>query len=267
MTDRNYALITGASSGLGKEFAIQCAQRGMNVLLIALPGGNTASLAENLRLEYGVDVHAFEFDMTDSIELISRVNGIADTYNINFLINNAGVGGTSSILETSLERIDGIIQLNVRSTTLITRLLIPHLMKNESSYIMNISSMAAFSPIAYKTVYPASKAFISSFSLSLREELSGTGVSVSVVYPGPIMTNSLTARRIIAQGFKGKMGLLPTRKIAEIAMDKTIERKSTIVPGYMNKINHFLMGLIPESMRLKIISRAVKKEIQYSLPA
>lgn len=267
MTDRKYALITGASSGLGKEFAIQCARMGMNVLLIALPGGNTRMLASDLALEYGVDAHAFEFDMTDSHELISTVNAIADQYTINFLINNAGMGGTSSILETSLERIDSIIQLNVRSTSLITRLLIPHLMKNESSYIMNISSMAAFSPIAYKTVYPASKAFISSFSLSLREELAGTGVSVSVVYPGPIMTNSLTARRIIAQGFKGKMGLLPTSELAALALAKTLNKQSTIVPGIMNKINHLLMGLIPETLRLKIISKAVKKEIQYSLPA
>ena len=267
MTDRNYTLITGAGSGLGREFAIQCAQRGMNVILIALPGGGTVSLAENLKMEHGVDVQAFEFDMTDSLELISRINGIAALYNIDFLINNAGVGGTSSILETSLERIDGIIQLNVRSTVLITRLLIPHLMKNKRSYIMNISSMAAFSPIAYKTVYPASKAFISSFSLSLREELSGTGISVSVVYPGAIMTNSATARRIIAQGLMGKMGLLPTHRIAEIALRRTLERHSTIVPGYMNRASHFIMGLIPETLRLKIISRSVKKEMQFSLPA
>jgi short-subunit dehydrogenase len=266
MTDRKYALITGASSGLGKEFAIQCAMMGINLLLIALPGGNTQALAQELRLEYGVDAQAFEFDMTDSHELISRVNQIANKYAVNFLINNAGMGGTSSILETSLERIDSIIQLNVRSTSLITRLLIPHLMKNESSYIMNISSMAAFSPIAYKTVYPASKAFISSFSLSLREELAGTGVSVSVVYPGPIMTNSMTTRRIIAQGLKGKMALLSTPELAAIALNKTLNKRSVIVPGLMNKVNHFLMGLIPENLRLKIISKAVKKELQFSLP-
>jgi hypothetical protein len=234
---------------------------------MALPGGNTHLLAQELQLEYGIDAHAFEFDMTDSAELISTINEVVTRYNIDLLINNAGVGGTSSILDTSWERIDSIIQLNVRSTTLITRILIPHLMKNEQSYIMNISSMAAFSPIAYKTVYPASKAFISSFSLSLREELSGTGVSVSVVYPGPIMTNSLTARRIIAQGLKGKMGLLPTSRLADIALTGTLQGRSTIVPGYMNKINHFLMGLLPEAIRLKVISGAVKKEIQFSLPA
>lgn len=264
MTDRKYALITGASSGLGKEFAIQCAKKGINVLLIALPGGNTSGLAKELRLAYKVDAQAFEFDMTNSYELISRVNEIAGQYAINFLINNAGMGGTSSILETSLERIDSIIQLNVRSTSLITRLLIPYLMKNENSYIMNISSMAAFSPIAYKTVYPASKAFISSFSLSLREELAGTGISVSVVYPGPIMTNSMTARRIIAQGLKGKVGLLSTPKLAAIALDKTLRRQPVIVPGFMNRVNHLLMGLIPEGLRLKIISKAVKKELRVS---
>lgn len=267
MTDRKYALITGASSGLGKEFAIKCAQGGRNVLLMALPGVNTLLLAEQLRIEYKVDAQAIELDMTDGNELISAMNEIVERYDIDMLINNAGVGGTSSILDTSWSKIDSIIQLNVRSTTLVTRILIPHLMKNGQSYIMNISSMAAFSPIAYKTVYPASKAFISSFSLSLREELSGTGVSVSVVYPGPIMTNSLTARRIIAQGLKGKMGLLPTSRIADIALKGTLEKVSTIIPGRINKINHFVMNLLPEALRLKIISKAVKKEIQFSLPA
>lgn len=265
MSHLTYALITGASSGLGKEFAIQCARRGMNIILVALPGGFTRSLAEELELAYGIAAPVYEFDLTDTRQLISNTQEITEKYRVRLLINNAGIGGTSSILETSLERIDHIIQLNVRSTSLITRLLIPHLLREGNSYIMNISSMAAFSPIAYKTVYPASKAFISSFSLSLREELNGTGISVSVVYPGPIMTNCYTAHRIIGQGLKGKIGLLPSSRIAAIALDKTLQRHPTIVPGLMNRINHFLMGLIPESIRLKIISREVKKEIQYSL--
>lgn len=261
MNSGKYTLITGASSGLGKEFAVQCARMGRNIILIALPGGCTTSLAENLVQTYGVDVHVFEFDLTNTEELKTQIGYILEHFEIDFLINNAGVGGTSLITETSLEKIDQIIQLNVRSTVLITHMLIPHLLQQERSYIMNISSMAAFSPIAYKTVYPASKAFISSFSLGLREELSGTSVSVSVVYPGPIMTNSNTAQRIISQGLKGKMGLLSTAEIASIAIIGTITKYATIIPGFMNKLNHFLMSILPMELKLKMISRAVKKEL------
>lgn len=265
MNNLRYTLITGASSGLGKEFAIQCAKKGMNIILVALPGANTRCLADNMIIEFGIDVQVFEFDLTDTMALKNQVNYIVEHFRINFLINNAGIGGTSSIIDTSVERIDQIIQLNVRSTVLITRLLIPHLLKNKSSYIMNISSMAAFTPIAYKTVYPASKAFISSFSLGLTEELAGTGLSVSVVYPGPIMTNCHTARRVISQGRKGKMGLLPTSTIASIALRRTIAHYPTIIPGIMNKINHLLMSVLPVKLKLKIVSGEVKKEIKYSL--
>jgi short-subunit dehydrogenase len=266
MTNGKYILITGASSGLGKEFAFQCARTGRNIILIALPGGQARSLADSLRLAFAIDVQVFEFDLTDSVELKYHINYIIKHFDIDFLINNAGVGGTSAITNTSLERIDQIIQLNVKSMALVTRLLIPHLLEHEHSFIMNISSMAAFTPIAYKTVYPATKAFISSFSLGLREELSGTGVSVSVVYPGPIMTNSNVTRRVISQGRKGKMGLLSTSEIARIALKQTLRRHSTIIPGFMNKLNHLLMSCLPTGLKMRIVSREVKKEILYPLP-
>ncbi|MGF6847804.1 short-subunit dehydrogenase [Chitinophaga sp. W3I9] len=265
MPDNKYTLITGASSGLGKEFAIQCARKGMNIILIALPGSRLQSMAENLELEYRIYVKVFEFDLSDSDVLKQQLQLITRDYPINFLINNAGIGGTSSITHTSLERIDEIMMLNVRSTVLLTHLLIPHLLKHPQSYIMNIASMAAFTPIAYKTVYPASKAFISSFFLGLKEELADTSVSVSVVYPGPIMTNSHTSRRIISQGLKGKMGLLSTPDIADIALRGTLAGHPVIIPGWMNKLNHILMQLLPLSFRMRIVSREVKKEIPYSL--
>lgn len=265
MPDNKYTLITGASSGLGKEFAIQCARKGMNIILIALPGSRLQSVAESLELEYHVSVKVFEFDLSDSNTLKQQLSLITRDHDINFLINNAGIGGTAAITDTSLERIDDIIMLNVRGTVLLTHLLIPHLLKHPQSYIMNIASMAAFTPIAYKTVYPASKAFISSFFLGLKEELADRGLSVSVVYPGPIMTNSHTSRRIISQGLKGKMGLLSTPHLAGIALKGTLAGHPVIIPGLMNKINHVLMQLLPLSFRMKIVSREVKKEIPYSL--
>ena len=101
--------------------------------------------------------------------------------------------------------------------------------------------------------------------LGLKEELAGTGLSVSVIYPGPIMTNSHTSRRIISQGLKGKMGLLSTPDIAHIALKGTMAGHPVIIPGLMNKINHVLMQLLPLSFRMRIVSREVKKEIPYSL--
>jgi len=261
MNPNHYTLITGASSGLGREFSNQCAAMGRNLVMIALPGSNTSSLADGLMLEYGIKIAVFEFDMTDSILLVERLNYIIAHFDIDFLINNAGIGGTVSITESSLAATDRILQVNIRSMVLITQLLLPQLLKLPRAYIMNISSMAAFTPIAYKTVYPASKAFISSFSLGLREELHETNVSVSVVYPGPIMTNSGVSARIVEQGMKGRIGLLATSEIAKIALKRTLAGKATIIPGFWNKINHRLMGILPTETKLKIVSRAVKKEM------
>lgn len=261
MDNKAYTLITGASSGLGKEFSIQCASMGMNVIMIALPGSNTFSLAAELITEYEVDVRAFEFDLTDSSLLVRTLNELMNKFEINFLINNAGIGGTVSIMESTVESIDKIIQLNVRGTVLVTQTLLPHLLQQQESHILNISSMAAFTPIAYKTVYPASKAFISSFFLGLREELQGTGVSVSVVYPGPIMTNSGVSTRIVEQGMKGRIGLLSTIEIVKIALRQCLAGKGVIIPGFWNRINHRLMSLLPTEIKLRIVSGAVKKEM------
>jgi len=262
-----YTLITGASAGLGKEFALQCAKRGMNLILLALPASNVQSLAETLQIEYPVEAISFEVDLTNVDALKRLVGRIGNLYRINFLINNAGIGGSSAFNDTAPDLIDQIIQVNVRGTAMLTRFVIPLLISNKKSYILNVASMAAFTPIAYKTVYPASKAFISSFFLGLREELREQGVSVSVVYPGPVMTNWNTSRRILQQGLNVKWSLLSTSCIVQIALSKTLKGQAVIIPGRMNQLNQYVLALLPREMRLRIVSRAVKKELQFSLRA
>jgi len=256
-----YTLITGAGAGLGKEFARQCAASGRNLLLLALLGSGIASVATQLEWEYAIRAVAVEVDLSDIDQLQAVIPPLLEAYPVDFLLNNAGIGGTSPIAGSSIDMIGRIIQLNVRGTAMLTRMLIPYLLKHPSSFILNVSSMAAFTPIAYKTVYPASKAFISSFSLGLREELAGTGISVSVVYPGPIMTNSNTSRRILAQGLKARLGLLSTAAIAFFALKKTWEGEPVIIPGVMNRINQRLMYWLPSGWKLRMVSREVKKEI------
>src|SRR5688572_6904586 len=122
MKSIRYTLITGASSGLGKEFSIQCAAMGMNIIMVALPGSNMTSIAENLALEYQIEAKVFEFDITDSMLLIERLNYIIENFEVDFLINNAGIGGTASITESSLEAMDRILQVNIRSMVSITQM-------------------------------------------------------------------------------------------------------------------------------------------------
>ena len=259
-----HVLITGACSGLGKALAQQCAKRGMNLILVELPGMNAASLATFLQHAYGIKVVVFEFDLTNLGEMQQQLQRISEQYSLSFVINNAGIGGTEPLMTASLERLDQIIALNVRSMALLTRVLLPNLVAHGDSYILNVSSMAAFTPIAYKTVYPATKAFIASFSLGLREELKGSGVSVSVLYPGAIMTNASVSRRILGLGFKGKIGLLSTDEIAAMAIRKTLEKQATIIPGRINRLSQVMLRFLPTLFKSGIVSRAVKKEIQFT---
>ena len=261
--EKKYTVVTGASSGLGKAFVLACAQRGHNVIMIALPGSPAQAIADDVMAIYPVEVQVYLFDLTDETALKTQVQDIAANYAVDFLINNVGIGGTASFVTSSLEAIDRILLLNVRCTTLMTKLLLPSLTANSKSYIINIASIAAFTPIAYKTVYPASKAFIASFSLGLQYELAELGVQVSVVYPGPIMTNSDTSGRLIKQGLKATLGLKSTDYIANMAINKTLAGKSIIVPGKFNRFNYYLTKFLPTKTKIGIISKTVKKEIQH----
>jgi short-subunit dehydrogenase len=260
-------LITGASSGLGRELAIECAKRKMNLVLIALPGRNLKEFCEQLSNSYPIQAYAYEGDLTDKEYIHAVIEEILTNYSINFLINNAGIGGTVPFHEASVDYLDKIIQLNIRATSILTRLLLAELKLHEKAYILNISSMAAFSPIPYKTIYPASKAFIYSFSRGLSEELKGTSVKVVVLNPGPILTNPDVILRIMKQGFFGKIGVLSAGTISRIALSGILEGKCVIIPGFFNNFNHWLMKFFPESFRLRILRNVIHREIENAKPA
>lgn len=257
-----FTFITGASSGLGREIAIECARRGMNLILAALPGRNLSRLCMNLTEEFGVKAVYYETDLTDKYAVYALAEEILARYRVNFLVNNAGTGGTLSFDTSSPEYLDNIIQLNIRAVSMLARLFIPELKSHPEAWILNVSSMAAFSPIPYKTVYPASKAFVHNFSRSLSQELKGSGVNVAVVHPGPILTNPDVILRIIRQGPAGKVGLLQAREIARTAIDGVRAGRRVIIPGVMNKFNLFLMRVIPSDLRLNMLSRVIRREIE-----
>lgn len=260
-SSEKYALITGASQGLGKAIACELASQNINLLLVSLEGEGLEQLRNELREQYQVDVQYFETDFKVQ-ESVYEVAGWAIKQGpISILINNAGIGGTKAFENASPDYLDTIIQVNVRAMTMLTRLLLPELKKQEKAYILNVASMASFSPFAYKTVYPASKAFVYSFSRGLHEELKRTNVFVSVIHPGPIKTNADVTARIEKQGWKGKMGLVSPERIARIAIRQLFKRDSLILPGFLNKINWTLMAILPNAWKLPLLSQAVRKEI------
>ncbi len=260
-SNTNYALITGASRGLGKALAFELAGRKVNVLLVALPNEGLSYLCKQIKDEFGVDSDYLEADLTKR-EDIFRIKGWVTEkyYKVNILINNAGVGGTMAFKESSIDYLENIIDLNIRALVLLIHQLLPELKRHDNAYILNVSSMLSFSPIGYKTIYPASKSFIYYCSRGLNEELKKSGISVSVLHPGPMKTNADVRKRIGRQGLFGKMGLLSVEKVAIIAVSKMFKRKPVIVPGFGNYINWFFLKVFPDSIKVSVLSKKVLRE-------
>ena len=177
-----YAIVTGAGSGLGRSFTLELARRKINTILIDLPSSNARKVAAKAQT-YGTKSIVIYADLTDSSSLSCICEEIEKNYNVSILINNAGCGGTSKFLECSEEYLDRIIRLNIMAVTNMVHKILPILQKRRNSYILNVSSMAAFTPIGYKTVYPASKRFIYDFTRALQSEFCNSGVSFSVIHP------------------------------------------------------------------------------------
>lgn len=255
-----YALVTGASKGLGRAYARELASMGKNLILVSLPWEDLENITDELKAQ-SVEVIGYETDFCSKKNIIEFTDWVNDNYQLEILINNAGTGGSSAISEVSAEHLDYIIRLNVTAPTLLIHQLLPNLLRLKKSYILNVASMATFLPMAFKTVYPASKHFIRHFSACLQEELKHTGVSVSCVYPGPMRTNAQVNSRIDRYGMWGRLILMTPEEVAQKSLKKLFRKNKNIIPGWANKVYWFLMTKLPSSFVMPMVARAVKKEL------
>ncbi|MBD3414494.1 MAG: SDR family NAD(P)-dependent oxidoreductase [Candidatus Aminicenantes bacterium] len=255
-------LITGASSGLGKCFAEECAKRGMNLILVALPDHNLAHTTEYIQNKYQVSVVPMGIDLSEKqapekIYSVCQQKGLI----VNALINNAGLTGCISFEDSPLLYSDLRIQLNMRALVLLCRVFIPSMKKLESAYILNVCSLAAFFAIPFKSVYSASKAFVLNFSKALREELKDSSVQVSILCPSGIKTNTHSNQRISTHGAKGNLFLITPEKIAETGIKNMLRGKKIIVPGFSNRLLLFLNRILPEKIKQNLLYNEFKKEL------
>lgn len=254
---QRYALVTGASRGLGKDIAFELARRGIPTILVGT-NERVRAVCDEIVTTWHVRSECYITDLTKRENVLKMAEAINCQFEVFMLINNAGVGGTHGFEDASVEYIENIIDLNVRCTALLTHQMLPNLKRQPKSYILNVGSMAAHTPTGFKTVYPASKSFVLFFSLGLREELKGTPVSVSVASPGAMATNAEVTERILKQGFLGKFTLKSTEAIARKCVRQTLRRKRHII---INPLSCFLSSVVPNAWKTPILSRIVRREI------
>ncbi len=254
---KRYAVITGASKGLGRALAMEVSKRGMNTLLVSLPGEGLEAVCTELKETYGTDSKAFETDLSVNENVIELAGRINSEFEVFMLINNAGIGGSKRFTDADADYVNRIVQLNAVCTALLTHQLLPNLMRQTEAYILNVASIAAVNPTGFKTVYPASKAFVYSFSLGLYEELSGSRVHVSVVCPGAMPTNEEIIKRIDDQGIFAKLIFADTEKTAKRCIKGVLGKKRLI---RVNVGIWVLSKLLPIRLRVRLITRTVRRE-------
>jgi short-subunit dehydrogenase len=252
-----YTLITGASSGIGKALALECASRGMNVLLVALPGEELCALEKQIRERYKIKCDSFGMDLSVHCSSSAVYEWVKQhEYKVNILINNVGVGSKGSFELVSPDFYYRQIHLNVMTTCMMTRLFIDDLKENGPSHIMNVGSMGGFFLLPHKIVYSATKAFVYAFSLGLRMEFEPHGIIVSVLCPGGTNSNGNTTA--INKDLKGiaKVSILQPGEVAKEAIDKMLKGQARIIPGTINKLSYHLSRIVPEFVHRLLIARA-----------
>lgn len=255
-----FTLITGASSGIGKALALECAAHGMHLLLAALPGTELEELAFYICKQYGVHCHVLGIDLS-APQASSRVYAWVKEqgFRVNILINNVGVGSKGPFEKITREFYQKQLHLNMGAATLLMHHFIPELQANAPSRILNVGSMGGFYPLPGKAVYSASKAYVHHLSKALRLELAPLGITVSMLCPGGTDSNPNTIA--INNELKGfaRWSILQPEQVAKEGIAQMLKGKARIIPGWHNRFYFHLSHLIPEYLINNIIRKTFKQ--------
>jgi short-subunit dehydrogenase len=240
----NFVFISGATGGLGKAFAVECASRGWDLFLTDLSSQRLERLAGSLRQTYGVDVIQRAYDLTDQEArrgLFDLIRGLR----FKMLINVAGVDYEGLFNERSRDEIRTIIRLNIEATLDITHALLNHTAPDQIFRIINVSSLAAFYPMPVKATYAASKRFLLDFSLALRDELREHGATVTVLCPAGMPTTPGCIEAIASQGIFGQLTTMDIGTVASKTIEHALRGRAVYIPGVLNQFIQMAGSLIP----------------------
>lgn len=248
-----YALVTGASKGIGREIARQLAQRGYHLLLVARSEDELQELAEELKEKHRVNAFYLSVDLAVSgTALVVAEWANSKTDQLTILVNNAGYGIWGSFDALGIEVQMNMLQLNINAVLELTYHMLPGLKTHPQSYVLNVASTAAYQAMPTMALYAASKSFILSYSRALRYELKDTTVSVSCLSPGPTATGfgsraGLDAFAELAEKFN-----MPAEAVAQIGLDGMFNKKPEIIAGFLNKVSAWGANFLPKKLVEKI---------------
>ena len=231
------ALITGASAGIGREFARQLAGRVGSMVLVARRIDRLEALRDELtQRNPNLNIHIRQIDLSDERAVTDLCDWLdTEKIAIDLLINNAGLGDRGSFATSEMQRVKEMLAVNITALTVLTRALLPGMIARKRGAILNVSSSASFLPIADFAVYAASKAYVTSFSEAIRAELHGTGVTVTSLCPGPVKTEffDVADRKPAAHQSAPDLTHVPVERVVSEALHALERNCALVIPGFV----------------------------------
>lgn len=247
-------LITGASKGIGRELALVFAKNGYELILVARTLLDLESIKNEITQQYRSEVSILSLDLS----LDNAADVIIETFrdklkHLDILINNAGYGLAAKFTDMPEKDVQGMLAVNVNILTKLTYCILPFMMANQTGKILNVASVAAYTPGPYMAMYYASKSYVLSFSEALHEEYCKNGITISALCPG-ITPTSFQERAGIEKTrmMDGLIPLMTAKQVAEIAYAGLMKNQSVIITGFFNKIAVLFLTMLPRSWNAKI---------------
>lgn len=251
---RKTALITGASGGLGYEFAKIFASEGYHLVLVARSEGKLYIMKEKLEKAYGINVYVCAQDLSKQNASMRVWEYVQEKkIAVDVLINDAGFGDFGKFANSDWEKQYDMLQVNITALTQLTHLFLKPMIERRQGKILNLASIAAFMPGPKMSVYYASKAYVLSFTEALSVELKGTGVSVTALCPGPTNTGFAKNAELGKSRLFKSFEKTTARSIAEYGYETLMTKQVVAVPSRKNKLTLLAVRLLPRSIVRRIV--------------
>jgi uncharacterized protein len=259
-------LITGASAGIGREFARQLAPTVNTMILVARRNDRLEALELELKIvNPRLEVFCRQLDLRDQAALERFCNWLDESgLTVDLLVNNAGIGDRGAFIDSEWERVHAMLQVNIETLTYLTYRILSSMRKSGCGAILNVSSVASLVPVPHLAVYAATKAYVTSFSEALRAELRNANISVTALCPGPVPTefSDVASRGHQVNVTSSAQDLLsvPVQEVVRRALDAVSRDRARVIPGHLVSLTMTAVAFLPMFLKRLILNAQAARE-------
>ena len=259
-------LITGASAGIGREFARQLAPTVSTMILVARRNDRLEALELELKIvNPRLEVFCRQLDLRDQAALERFCNWLDESgLTVDLLVNNAGIGDRGAFIDSEWERVHAMLQVNIETLTYLTYRILSSMRKSGCGAILNVSSVASLVPVPHLAVYAATKAYVTSFSEALRAELRNANISVTALCPGPVPTefSDVASRGQQVNVTSSAQDLLsvPVQEVVRRALDAVSRDRARVIPGHLVSLTMTAVAFLPMFLKRLILNAQAARE-------